>query len=490
MSDLTSSGSPSGHKVLLHGRLRSIHFVGLCGKVTAPLAAELVRWGYAVSGSDANVQPPAADYLRSQGLHCRQGFSADHVAHRPDVVLAGPLCGNENPEVAAARAAGSEIANFASFLGREFLSRSRNAVVAGSFGKTTTTAMLTTIMRAAGRDPAWVVGGDCPDLPKPVHLRNGGFWILEGDEYPSGVDDSAPKFSHYRPETAVITSLDWVHQNRIPSLEATVGLMAGLVRSTRGKGPVFAADDFNIRRHLLPACPRGRIKTVGFSRSAEIRLGGPTQGADRGLFTLQGVGFNLGLRGKFACTNAALAALAAQAWGVALEESADALARFRGVAGRQEVLIASDELTVVYDLGLYPRSVGRLVRAFAASCRGRRLCVLFQPRHTLGRSEVYHRSLAAAFAPAGLVLLAEAINLPAARKVFPFDPQRLRRHLPASAELKEVGPALESFPAWRSEVRRGDVWLIMTEPLYPEPLASIRNFVRNLREKAGAGLAS
>lgn len=451
----------------------------MCGKASAPLAAELVRSGFVVSGSDAHLLPPVADFLVAHGLRCCKGFAAENISADLDLVLAGALCGEDNPEVRRARELGIPVSNFARFLGSEFLAGSRNAVVAGSFGKTTTTAMLAMILREAGQDPGWLVGGECPDLPCPVHLRRGGRWVLEGDEYPSGPDDPSPKFRHYHPELGIMTSVAFVHQNKIPSLAATVGLMADFVASVRGSSPVFAADDLVVRRRLQPACPRGRLQTVGFSPAADRRLTRLRPRRGRNAFALDGVEFELAPRGKFACTNAALAALAAEAWGVPLERSAGILSRFRGVAGRQEVLVDSPRLTVVYDMGVYPRSIRRVVEAFAPTDPARRLSVLFQPRHTLGRTADYYRDLSRALAPADLVLLADAANLPAARHVFNFDPARLRAALPSRTELQAVGPALQCFTPWQAAVRPGDVWLIMTEPLFPEPLASIRAFVRD-----------
>lgn len=441
------------------------------------MAAELVRLGFVVTGSDAHLLPPVSDFLAAHGLNCHKGFKAENITAGLDIIFAGALCREDNPELRRARELGIPVSNFARFLGREFLSRSRNAVVAGSFGKTTTTAMLAMILREAGKNPGWLVGGECPELPCPVHLRGAGQWVLEGDEYPSGPDDPSPKFSHYHPELGIVTSVALVHQNKIPSLAATIDLMADFVASVRGPSPVFVADDLVVRRRLRPSCPRGRLQTVGFGPTADRRLGSLRPRCGRNAFALDGVKFELSQRGKFACTNAALAALAAEAWGVPLALSSGILSRFRGVAGRQEIWVDSPRLSVVYDMGVYPRSIRHVVEAFVPTDPARRLCILFQPRHTLGRAADYYRDLARALAPADLVLLADAANLPAAQHVFTFAPARLRATLPSRTVLQVVGPALQCFPQWQAVVQPGDVWLIMTEPLFPEPLASIRAYI-------------
>jgi len=424
------------------------------------------------------MQEPAARILRDSKISIHQGYSPENITGKEDVLLAGALCGPDNPEVRRAHDLGVPVSNFARFLGEQFLSDGHTAVVTGSFGKTSTTAMLAFIHLEAGLDPGWLVGGECRALPSAVRLRRGGFWVLEGDEYPSGVEDTSPKFSHYKPEIGVVTSLAHVHPNKIPSLGATARLFAEFVGSVGGTSPVFAANDPVVRRKLLPACRSGSVQTVGFGRSADVRLVGPTCTGAKTSFKLEGVTFSLSTRGRFACTNAALAALAARAWGVSLETSAATLSRFPGVSGRQEVLKESPGLTVVHDMGVHPLSVGKVVNAFARRKGNRRLCILFQPRHTLGDSKAYHRDLARAFSYADLVLLADAINLPLATGTFVFESGMLAQFAPAKLPTVQVGPALSCFARWRDSVEEGDIWLIFTEPLYPEPLTSIRAYIR------------
>jgi UDP-N-acetylmuramate: L-alanyl-gamma-D-glutamyl-meso-diaminopimelate ligase len=461
---------------------RNIHICGICGKATAPLAVELARLGFKVTGSDSSFQEPASLFLQGSSIPCKQGFSADVICEKIDLVLAGALSGAENPEVRRARELGIRVTNYARFVGEQFLSDARCAVVTGSFGKTTTTAMLASILHEAALDPSWLVGGESSSLPGAARLRQGGFWALEGDEYPSGIDDTSPKFSYYRPEVGVLTSLAHVHPNKIPSLEATVKLFSEFVHAVR-RAPVFAADTPAIRNKLKPACPPGSVRTVGFGKSANTRLRCLQRHQNETRFRLEGVQFSLCLRGNFACTNAALAALAAQTWGVALEESAEIISRFKGVYGRQEIIADSSALTVVYDMGIYPQSIAQVVRAFASSGSSRRLCVLFHPRHTLGRPEAYYRDLARALAPADLVLLADATNPPITSGVFELDPQRLRSLLPETTKAVAVGNALSCFPHWKENMKVGDTWLIFTEPLFPEPIGSIRRHALKVTEK-------
>ena len=123
-----------------------IHIVGICGRIYAHLAKELVRLGYAVTGSDDRPMPPISDFLKENNIPCAPSFSADNLDPSTGLVLANALYPNDNVELAKARELGIPVSNFARYLGEEFLAESRNIVVAGSYGKTTTAAMLSWIM--------------------------------------------------------------------------------------------------------------------------------------------------------------------------------------------------------------------------------------------------------------------------------------------------------------------------------------------------------
>lgn len=438
---------------------------------------ELAKAGYVVTGSDDRPLPPISDLLAGSGITCQPTFSTGNVPLDADMVLANAFYGPDNPEIVRAKELGLPVSNFARFLGETFLLESRNAVVAGSYGKTTTASMLAWILERAGLAPSWLVGGDCPNLGKHVHFGGGKHWVLEGDEYRSGPDDPRPKFSYYRPEFAIITALDHVHQDQFETFNDALRLYEGLIENVPAAHAVLVADQPETRSHLGPWARQGRIKTVGFGAGADERLGTPRWEGGRSRFVLRSVDFELPLRGGFACVNAALAALAAASWGVDLSSSASALAEYRGVRARQEVIADDARLTVVYDMGIYPKALAKVVRATRESAIGRRLGVLFQPRYTMGREDEYYSGLASAFADADCVLVTESpVPQEGLDGWFAFDPQNLRFRL--SCPVQEVGPALQCYPQWEDAVREGDFWLILTEPMFPEPLGSIREYCR------------
>ena len=450
----------------------------MCGRIYASLARSLAEQGHVVTGSDDRPMPPVSDYLIRHGLRCAPTFSVENLNPATDLVLTGTYYGIENIETAKARELGIPISNFARFLGENYLQGTRNAVVVGSYGKTTTSSMLAWILEQNGRDPGWLVGGVSSDLGDYLRLREHGCWVLEGDEYRSGPDDPAPKFHYYNPEIVIVTALDHVHQDQFDTMEEAVALFADFISTVKESGAIFAADDPLIRSGLASHshCP---FVTVGFSESADIPLSSPIRKDGRTSFIMKGVEFSLSLRGGHSCVNAALAASAAEALGVPLKDSASALLKYRGIKERQEVLIDSQELTIIHDSGIYPKSIAKVVSGIADSVPGRRLCVLFHPRYTLGDPEMYYREIAHAFCNIDCFLVADAVNFPGIQGAFDFSLDNLMKFLPERLEPKPVGPAMKCFENWRKEVLPGDVWLILVEPMFPEPVASIRSYIQS-----------
>ena len=453
-----------------------IHIVGMCGKIYAPLARQLRMAGHLVTGSDDQPVPPVSDYLADNGIFCFPNFSADHMDPATELVLANAAYPPDNVELVRARELGIPDSHFPRFLGETFLKHSRNIVVAGSYGKTTTASMAAWILEFAGLAPGWLVGGSCPNLPERVRLDARDWWVLEGDEYPSGPDDPAPKFRYYHPEIGVLTAIDHVHQDKFPTFGAVESLFHEFIGSIKEGGALIAADTPLIRRMVKSSCKVSGV-TVGFDKVAGITLSEPAWRDGRTIFTLKGVRFSLALRGRIACLNASLAALAAEAAGIPLSRSAEALLEYQGVLERQEVIVETPQLTVIHDSGLYPRSLSGVVSGVTASSEGRRICVLFQPRYTIGDEELYYLELGRAFDGVEKLLIADAVNPPGIPRVFDFDFERFIRCLPAGIEARQIGPAMSCYPQWESDVRSGDTWLVLVEPLFPEPVRSIRSFM-------------
>ncbi len=177
-----------------------VHLIAVGGVAMATLAAMLKERGYRVTGSDQGVYPPMSDFLARTGIAVMQGYRADNLVPAPELVVVGNAVSRTNPEVAALLETNIPYLSFPQALAQFFLAGKRPLVVAGTHGKTTSTALLAWVLEKAGRQPSMLVGGISRNFGRGYQLGEGEFFAVEGDEYDSAFFDKGPKFLHYRPQ--------------------------------------------------------------------------------------------------------------------------------------------------------------------------------------------------------------------------------------------------------------------------------------------------
>src|SRR4030095_6852717 len=162
-----------------------IHLIAICGVGMASLAGLLKSQGYHVTGSDQNIYPPMSTYLMEIGIEVQPGFDAAHLGNRPDLVIIGNAVSRGNPEAEAVLNAGTPHLSFPQALGRFLIGARQSVVIAGTHGKTTTSAMAAWVLTCAGLNPGFFVGGVPLNFSSGWNVGNGNHVVLEGDEYDS-----------------------------------------------------------------------------------------------------------------------------------------------------------------------------------------------------------------------------------------------------------------------------------------------------------------
>ncbi len=226
-----------------------IHFTGVAGAGMSAAALMLREAGHEVSGSDEDVFPPMSTYVEGLGFPFHRRFDAANLPADLDVLVLGTsakLGGETNPEAAAARARGVRIASFPEMIGEATEGRA-NTVVAGSFGKSTCTALMAHVLRAAGRDASWMIGAISPSLPDTGHWGTAAEVVLEGDEYIVSPTDRRSKFVLYHPRDVLLTSLVHDHVNVFPTFADYEAPFRELLRLIPGDGLLVARESAPIR---------------------------------------------------------------------------------------------------------------------------------------------------------------------------------------------------------------------------------------------------
>src|SRR3954466_935545 len=192
--------------------IRRVHLVGVAGTGMGAFAGMLKAAGYDVTGSDENVYPPMSDMLRALNVEVFTPYAPENLdAAKPDLVIIGNVIRRVNPEATAARERGIPQMSFPAAFGSLVLEGKHSVVVAGTHGKTTTSALLAHVLVSAGTDPPFLVGGVTLNYDGNFRNGNGPFVVVEGDEYDTAYFDKGPKFLHYRARTAMLTSVEFDH---------------------------------------------------------------------------------------------------------------------------------------------------------------------------------------------------------------------------------------------------------------------------------------
>jgi UDP-N-acetylmuramate: L-alanyl-gamma-D-glutamyl-meso-diaminopimelate ligase len=443
-----------------------IHLIGIAGTAMSALAGLLQEGGYRVTGSDAGIYPPISTLLGELGVPVFEGYSAAHLDPRPDLVVIGNALSRGNEEVETVLDSKLPYASMPEALRELFLQDRETIVVAGTHGKTTTTSILAWIFQSASLHPGFLIGGVPLDFTRSFARGAGRHFILEGDEYDTAFFDKGPKFLHYRPDSVLLTSVEFDHADIYADLEAVETAFRRLVNLVPRRGWIVAqAESETVRRCLARAfCP---AETFGFAdgdwRARDMRCV-----CDYTEFDVEHRGTRLGrlrmqLAGDHNVMNALAAVALAAHYGIAWEEIRRAMETFRGVRRRMEIAGEEGGVVVVDDFAHHPTAIRETLRAARARFSGRRLWALVEPRSNTLRRNVFEAQLIDALAGADRVILAEVYQKDRIPEPERLNPEKILEGLLRRGIAAEPGgTADEIVEAVLPQLRPGDAVVAMS----------------------------
>ncbi len=457
----TSPDSPAVDLDSVH----DIHLMAIAGTGMGALARLLQQAGYSVRGSDAKVWPPISDLLREAEIPWREGFVPEHLEPAPDLVIVGNVVRRENPQAAAMRERRLPHLSFPEALGALFLAERTSLVVAGTHGKTTTSTLLAWVLREAGLDPSFLIGGVGRNLGDAAHLGGGDLFVVEGDEYDTAYFDKGPKFLHYQPHGLILTSMEFDHADIYRDDTHYRSAFERLMKLVPGRGVVvaWAGDPAVVEVALQARAPTwtyaARPGVDALFRAESIRVED-----GRARFEVYRAGermgeVELGTPGVHNVENALAVIALGTFLGLELDTMAPALATFRGVRRRQELIGEAGGIRVVDDFAHHPTAVRETLEALRVTYPQARLWAVFEPRSNTARRNIYQAAYAEAFGAADRVVVSapppHPDPIPEAER---FDPERLARDLEAKGiwarHLPDPGAILEALCGW---LEPGDV---------------------------------
>ncbi len=365
--------------------------------------------GYRVTGADLNVYAPMSTQLQELGIDFIQGYGAEQLALRPDIVVVGNALSRGSPVVEAMLDRGIAYTSGPQWLAEQVLREKHVIAVAGTHGKTTTTAMLTWILEEAGLAPGFLVGGVPSNFDSTARLGKGPFFVIEADEYDTAFFDKRAKFVHYRPRTAILNNLEFDHADIYPDIAAIRRQFNQLLRTVPAAGRIIVnGEDTELATTLAMGCwsPRESFAVVkaagGAGADAEwSAVIAPGSAASRFAVLCRGTTVaevNWPLLGEHNVMNALAAIPAARHVGVPPERAARALGEFRGVKRRMEIRGVVDGVTVYDDFAHHPTAIATTLSGLRARVGGARIVAVLEARSNTMKLGVHREQMAPALA--------------------------------------------------------------------------------------------
>jgi len=375
----------------------------------ASLAGLLKQRGFKVTGSDAAAYPPMSDFLASIAIPIAQPFSEANLKPRPDMVIVGNAISRGNPELEYVLDERIYLRSMPDILFDLFMRTRQPIVVAGTHGKTTTTSMLAWIFQSAGKDPSFLVGGIAENFGSSYALRQGKHFIIEGDEYDTAFFDKGPKFLHYFPQSAILTSVEFDHADIYADLDAVKTAFKRLVNMVPRKGKIVAYDaNENVDQCVAKAF--GSVERYGMKEGSFWRITNLKFEPERTTWTVlrdgtEPVEFEFALAGEFNVLNATAAAAMAANYGIDPPQIVDALKSFKSVKRRLEIKAEIDGITIIDDFAHHPTAIAATLKALRVRYPGARLWAVFEPRSNTLRRKVLQRDLIESLALADQIVI-------------------------------------------------------------------------------------
>ena len=391
-----------------------VHFIGIGGSGLSAIARLLLESGYTVSGSDRALTP-FADEVRKAGATVYVGHHPRNIANADSVVMSSAISA-DNPEVQAAKRAKIPVYKRADFLG-QLMAEKKGIAIAGTHGKTTTTAMTAWVLTELGRDPSFIVGGVLNNLGVNAHAGKGNTFVIEADEYDN-------MFLGLRPQITVVTSLEHDHPDMFPTFEAMYVVFEKFVNLLPEDGALIVSAEDAGALTLLPPARRKGINIIGYYIQNENTISSPywvmareVKSNQRGGFDfvvssnlgatgLDSVEVSLQVPGQHNVRNALAVFAIVELLGLSSEKAAQALGKFSGTGRRFQLRGEVNGISIFDDYAHHPTEIKATLEGARARYPERRIWAVWQP-HTYSRTQTLFLEFARAFKDADEVIVTE-----------------------------------------------------------------------------------
>ncbi len=373
------------------------------------LACLLKDLGFEVTGSDQKIYPPVSLLLEEKGIPVLEGFDPEHITLNHDLVVVGNAVRKDNPEAVRMRELNLPFCSMPQAINHFAGSGKKALVVAGTHGKTTTSALLAWILFSAGLDPTFIIGGILKNFSANYRVGSGPYMVLEGDEYDTAYFDKGPKFLHYDPTAAILTSIEFDHADIFNDQTAVKKAFDAFISGMSPQSTLIAFDQDPVIREMIQGRPC-RILSYGLDSGSSWKLGNHFTDPPWTRFDVIKNGkiqgrFQTRMIGEHNLWNALSAIAVADVLGISQPEISTAMKTFEGVKRRQEIRGCKKGITVMDDFAHHPTAVRETLRAVKSFYTAGRIIAVFEPRTNSSMRKVFQNDYPLSFDGADLVCI-------------------------------------------------------------------------------------
>jgi UDP-N-acetylmuramate: L-alanyl-gamma-D-glutamyl-meso-diaminopimelate ligase len=467
--------------------MEHIHLLGIAGAAMAPVAGMLKERGFHVTGSDKGVYPPASTLLTALGIPWNEGFSEQNLKPAPDLAVIGNAISRGNAEVEYILDEKIPYCSMPQIIEKYFIPGHTSIVVAGTHGKTTTTAMLAWIFHVAGQRPDFLVGGVVPNFgDRSYGLGGGKEFIVEGDEYDTAFFDKAPKFLHYHPDELILTSLEFDHADIYPDLASIALQFRRLVNLVPRRGRILIWGESQELKDVASKA-FAPVETFGLTPQCDWQAGDVLWHDSATEFRVARGGrevarIRMAPAGKHNVLDALAATALAHGRGVEREVIEQALASFQSVRRRMEIKGEANGVLVVEDFAHHPTAILLTLEAARTRWPGRMIWAAIEPRSNTMRRKVFQDLLPDALGMADGVMIGPVNRPQLLSDEDRFSPEALAQALRRRGRVAEAFESSDEIAEYLSEhARAGDLVLVMSNGSFDGLSSKVLDKVRATR---------
>lgn len=407
-----------------------IYFMGICGTAMASLAVYLRQEGFKVFGSDQNIYPPMSDSLKQADIPI-SAYKKKNVNSSIKLVIVGNVIGKNHKEIKIVRDLKLPCLSLPEFLEQTLLSQTKNIVVAGTHGKSTSTALMSYVGELTGKNPSFFIGAASENFSSSFRFTASPWFVIEGDEYDTAFFAKRPKFFYYNPFAVLLTGVEFDHGDIYESLDEIVKLFCELIKKIPKTG-------------CLVACAHNKQleKIIKNSKAPVI-----TYGIDKGDYTItnrcikngkqvfdvcyknESFSCSIPLFGEHNALNALGIFALSRTLSWPVQKILQGLKTFKGVKRRLDFKGQLKKAKIYEDFAHHPTAVKACLSALRERYPDKRLVALFEPRSFTSRLNVFQKSYVKSFAKADVIFIAKAYDTSKIPKEKRFSSKKLVQDL-------------------------------------------------------------